>query len=228
MTRRSARGSLAGGVVAALLLLAAAPAPGLALHVLRAPAAAADPAAPLVALLSLLAWLLTGWLLLAVAVTAGGRLPGPAGHALSRVARRLSPPAVRRCVEVALGLTVAVAGSTLPAAAADSAEPAPQPAVLDLDWAAPPPSPSPSPEPSPSPPSRPSAAPPALIHAVLVQPGDSLWGLAGRDLARRGRPTTDAAVAQTWPAWWHANRDVIGDDPDLIHPGTPLHPPASS
>ncbi len=59
----------------------------------------------------------------------------------------------------------------------------------------------------------------------MVQPGDSLWELAEADLAARGEPTTDAAVAQAWPSWWAANRDTVGEDPDLLQPGTRLTPP---
>jgi nucleoid-associated protein YgaU len=60
----------------------------------------------------------------------------------------------------------------------------------------------------------------------VVQSGDSLWALAEQDLARRSEPTTDAAVARAWPTWWSANRDAVGDDPDLLHPGTRLTAPA--
>lgn len=61
-------------------------------------------------------------------------------------------------------------------------------------------------------------------RAVLVEPGDSLWSIAS---ARVG-PDPDAATVTTY---WHAlhrlNADVIGDDPDLIHPGQQLRmPPA--
>jgi hypothetical protein len=34
-------------------------------------------------------------------------------------------------------------------------------------------------------------------------------------------------VARTWPRWYAANRDAIGPDPDLLRPGTVLHPPAA-
>lgn len=201
--------ALLGAVGAALLLLAVAPAPPAALRTLREAGSAPDPTAPVVAVVCLLAWLLASWLLVAVAVTAGGHLPGLAGRGAAALARRLAPATVRRTVELALGLTVAVgAMATTPAAA------------QDLDWptgqthlaAA---------EPAPAPPD------PAPAH-VLVEPGDCLWTLAEQHLAARGAATSDAAVAQAWPSWWAANREVIGDDPDLLRPGTRLAPPPAS
>ena len=52
--------------------------------------------------------------------------------------------------------------------------------------------------------------------------GDSLWAIVARHLGPRAG---DAEVAETWPAWFAANRDVIGDDPDLLLPGQVLRAP---
>lgn len=68
-------------------------------------------------------------------------------------------------------------------------------------------------------PGRPAVPAPA---SVTVGPGDSLWSLAAEQLGPSASPR---AIAQQWPAWWAANRAVIGDDPDLIHPGQHLVPP---
>lgn len=219
-----------GGALSALLLLAAAPAPAVAVRALREPASAGDVAAPLVALLSLLAWALAVWLLLTVAVTAAAHLPGLTGHAARSAARRLAPATVRRAVEVALGLSVVVGvGAAGPAAASPGPPTAPAAAAPSLDWAAP------SPEglaPEPIAPSldwaaRPAGAPRVAAEQVVVARGDSLWSLAERDLAARtGAAPCDGDIAQAWPAWWAANRDVVGDDPDVIQPGTRLSPPA--
>jgi nucleoid-associated protein YgaU len=57
---------------------------------------------------------------------------------------------------------------------------------------------------------------------VVVLRGDSLWSIAARHL---GPDATTAQIAAEWPRWWSANRDVIGPDPDLIHPGQRLQPP---
>jgi LysM repeat protein len=54
-----------------------------------------------------------------------------------------------------------------------------------------------------------TAARPAARY--VVQPGDTLSGIAARLAVRGG-----------WPALYAANRHVIGPDPDVIHPGTVL------
>jgi resuscitation-promoting factor RpfA len=59
---------------------------------------------------------------------------------------------------------------------------------------------------------------------VVVQRGDTLWGIAARYL---GPSATAALVAAEWPRWYAANQAVIGPDPDLILPGMILRPPAS-
>lgn len=88
------------------------------------------------------------------------------------------------------------------------------------------PAPRPAARPHPAPP-RPQLHSPApegrhLAAPVLVRPGDSLWSLAARAL---GPGATDRQVATSWPAWWSANRQVIGEDPDLLQPGMRLVPP---
>jgi hypothetical protein len=51
-------------------------------------------------------------------------------------------------------------------------------------------------------------------HAVIyeVQPGDSLWAIAGREIGDSAR----------WPQLYARNRGTIGQDPDLIFPGERL------
>lgn len=59
---------------------------------------------------------------------------------------------------------------------------------------------------------------------VVVRPGDTLWELAARQLPR----TADAAaVAARCRLIHELNRDLIGDDPDLIHPAQRLRIPGS-
>jgi nucleoid-associated protein YgaU len=58
---------------------------------------------------------------------------------------------------------------------------------------------------------------------VVVKGGDTLWSIAARHL---GSTAGGAAIAEEWPRWYAANRAVIGDDPDLILPGTILRPPS--
>ena len=356
-----------GAAAAGFLLVLTAPTPGDAVRALSRPDPSAAPSEPLVAVLALAAQLLVAWLLLAAVVTAAGHLPGAAGRAGAALARVLAPRAVRRAVELSLGLTVTVALGAGPALAAAPgpahgapagvAAPGPSdPATLDLDWpdtgpATPAPvSPAPLPRAaassvpgsraavSPAPVSRPvvspapvspSSVPPSSGHAgagsaapagrgtrdlpsptrlpssaisasptveaspvaqrpparptaaspgpaspapaapgpaasapaasepaapapavaeptsrddlstasprlpmksgpsvVVVVPGDTLWDLAERSLRRAGRPPpADAQIAVAWPQWWAANRDAVGDDPDLLLPGTVLVPP---
>ena len=62
-----------------------------------------------------------------------------------------------------------------------------------------------------------------VADEVVVRRGDSLWDIAARHL---GPDASAAEVAVEWPRWHHANRDVIGADPDLLIPGQRLVPPA--
>jgi nucleoid-associated protein YgaU len=105
------------------------------------------------------------------------------------------------------------------------------PAIPDPGWRAPPPPPEPLlPRADASlvtSGAQRAAAP--LAHAarsaddrVVVRRGDTLWAIASRSL---GAGASDAEVAAEWPRWWHANRAVIGADPDLLQPGTRLVPP---
>lgn len=221
------RGTAIGTVTAVLLLLAAAPTPVAALRRLQDAGSATDPTAPLVAASALAAWGLAAWLAGTVLVTVAGHLPGVVGTLCAGVSRRIAPAAVRRAVEVALGLTVAVGvlGSS-PASAASGHAPAPAsqdrtalgrvnldwsstPAVVtgDLDW---------------------PGSTPVTGEPVLVRPGDCLWAVARQQLQAAGGPAPSAGeIAQAWPRWWAANRDVVGDDPDLIRPGMRLSPPAA-
>ncbi len=210
----------------------------------------ADPTAPLLAVVALAVWACTAWLALLVLLTCLGRLPGAVGRTGQALSRRLAPAAVRTFVQVATGLTVAgtvLAGPVLSGSSAFAAEPAPPLAPvsdlaagqdLSLDWpltspvaATPPPATSAGPadqdlvgtrrDPSPAGVGAPSAVPDA--SGVVVQAGDSLWDIAADAL---GPQASAARVAQAWPQWWQANRAVVGEDPDLIHPGTALVRPA--
>ena len=51
----------------------------------------------------------------------------------------------------------------------------------------------------------------------VVQPGDTLSGIAARFAVRGG-----------WPALYAANRPLIGPDPDVVHPGTVLALPGQA
>lgn len=172
------------------------------------------------------------------------RVPGVVGGAARGVGAVVTPRLVRRAVGVALGAVVAV-GATPGVAAAT-------PAVVALA-PSPPPDPSFAPLPGPgwAPPGTssttsgagwvPSApvvraqpdvrvlSPAPRVGAtrdapleVVVQRDDSLWAIAARHL---GSDASDAEIARAWPAWFEANRDVVGDDPDLLRPGQRLRAP---
>lgn len=64
--------------------------------------------------------------------------------------------------------------------------------------------------------------PPPAVEAAdtwTVVPGDHLWHVAESTLQDRGVPTDDRSVGHYLAALIDANRSVVGDDPDLIHPG---------
>lgn len=236
-----ATGLLALVLLAGALLALSGARPAAALHDLGS--ATNDPTTPVVALSTLLAWLCVGWLGLVRLLASAAALPGVAGQAAARLTRACAPWAVRRLLAGTLGISTLLVAPT--AALADQhtcacapgrnhrAQPrgglarrraAEQPAHAERrsGSAAGPQHPRPASVPARSDPSAPVAAGTA---AVVVQPGDSLWTVAARALGTAATPT---AVANAWPAWWAANREAIGPDPRLIHPGDRLVPPASS
>ncbi|GMA30652.1 LysM peptidoglycan-binding domain-containing protein [Litorihabitans aurantiacus] len=85
-----------------------------------------------------------------------------------------------------------------------------------------------SPAPAPAPPPAAGEEPPpataidgsAAEAMYTVVAGDSLWRIA-QDWAGPDGPTG-------WQDWYDANRDVVGPDPDLIHPGAQLRAPAGA
>ena len=85
----------------------------------------------------------------------------------------------------------------------------------------------PDPAVSPAPASSADATTPATGTAaqadasVTVRPGDTLWAIAACHLPSGA---TDAEIDTGWRAWYAANVDVIGGNPDLIIPGQHLLP----
>ncbi len=173
------------------------------------------------------AWLLVGWLTVAVAATALSSTGGAAGRVAGRVADRVTPALLRSMLRAALGVTVAGASlgptgaatlAVVPPTAAVASE---RPLIADDDapgtWL-----------PSLDRPAtvagltaRP-AHPPRLPGTVVVAAGESLWSITARTLG----PSAGAAqIAARWPRWYAANRAVIGPDPNLLRPGQRLHAP---
>jgi len=209
-------------------LLMAGSIAGLALPILWRPATTSgtpgDPTGLVVVAAAWTAWALTIYLSVGVGIAAAGHLPGAPGQL-----RRLSPRAIRRVVEVAVGASTAAAVCLAPAVAyAGAPGPGPAASASPLDWPGLAPIAAPSAQ-APRPIAAPAPQPqrstrPALTTRLVVHPGDSLWSLAARQLGPRA---TAARIASTWPRLYAANRRAIGADPNLIHPGQQLVPPTS-
>lgn len=206
---RGVRRWLVPPVAATVTAVLVAAAPG-AWRRLTSPGAPTVPAAELAGervadTLLLVTAALWGYAVLVLAATAlAAALPGTAP-----LARRIAPPAARALAAAALGLGL----GAHPAAAADRDEPAPA-GVSVLDGL-----------PLPDRPfgraggARPPGGP---TESVRVRPGDTLWDLAAARLPAGADP---AAIDQAWRAWWAANRNVVGSNPDLLVPGQRLTPP---
>ncbi|QZY30032.1 LysM peptidoglycan-binding domain-containing protein [Nocardioides coralli] len=143
------------------------------------------------------------WLLVSLVVLEALDRPAPTGSV---------PVALRRLVLASCGLSL-VGGLTVPAhAGAPGPGQGPGDDLVGLPV-----------------PDRTSAAawqtaalrpPPAPARStVVVAPGDSLWRLAARTLPTGVDPR---AVDRRWRAIYRANHQLVGADPDLIHPGQRL------
>jgi len=178
------------------------------------------------------------YLLLTAILVGCSQLPGLTGRLAGALTGRLVPAFLRRAVEATLGIAVATASVSAPAApalAAGTAGPRPSPTSTA---AAPPAARTPGPplpsldrpEGPPQPRARPPVTPGQILTpgravvdvAVVVRRGDSLWRIAARHL---GPQVTEAQVAAAWPRWYAANRAVVGPDPNLLLPGQRLIPP---
>lgn len=58
---------------------------------------------------------------------------------------------------------------------------------------------------------------------IVVKRGDNLWNIA-KDHLPAG--ASNAEINQEWHRWYDANRQVIGENPDMILPGQMLTPPS--
>jgi len=229
-------------LVASLLAALTPPIPEMA-EVLADPQGTADTAgadALVLATVGLLAWAVWAWGSLGLALTAASALPGLLGGTARLATQVVLPAGARRSATVLLGLGLGVAAplggvaSTLlvvPAAAASPVDGVPDwPArpVPGVDQAPSevPPAPAPDGAAVPDWPD-PAAAPEQGSHVVVR--GDCLWHIAEeRLLEQSATPPTDAEVARSVHAWWTANADVIGPDPDRLLPGQVLRPPGAS
>lgn len=60
------------------------------------------------------------------------------------------------------------------------------------------------------------------VQTYTVKRGDCLWNIAKAHLPAGA---SEATIDAEWHRWYAANRQVVGDNPDLIHPGQILHAP---
>jgi hypothetical protein len=207
---------------------------------------------------ALVAWVGLGWFCLVVCLEVASVVPGAVGRSCASVGATVSPMLLRRLVQAAIGVSVLAGPLTAGSAYADGpstttststtvdrpnslAAPTfpdadPQPPSLDRPATAFVPS---------SPPltaKRTPAGPAALAtgiahrdtgdssggsgeHGYVVHRGDTLWDIAARHL---GPGATAVDISREWPAWYDANRAVIGSDPGVIRPGELLLPPSAS
>ncbi|MBM6400912.1 LysM peptidoglycan-binding domain-containing protein [Phycicoccus sonneratiae] len=211
-----------------------------------APVEAADVLLALVAALGLLG---LAWLALGVLLEALARVPGVVGRFARRASAALSPFVVRRVAAVVLGVGVGatgvgaggavaaparavgtvVAGALAPSAGPPvvlaAADPLPDPGWRvepDPGWT--PRAPAVRPQPDVSVVSGRGPAARDADGVVVVHRGDTLWSVAARHL---GPGASDAEIAEQWPLWYAANRDVVGPDPDLLLPGQVLRAPSA-
>jgi LysM domain len=196
--------------------------------------------------------LLSLWLGLGLTLSALSALPGALGQVSRSLAQQIAPAAVRKLVAFVLGTTltaalvpgtatarddhqsarpavVAAAGHTM-SSLADAAPDASFRLVrdpihhLDVLDAAPRPTWSQDGPGQVAKPRQPPGTGPAADR-VVVRRGDTLWSIAARHL---GPAATLADIDAEWPRWLSANRDVIGEDANLILPGQQLRPPATT
>jgi nucleoid-associated protein YgaU len=176
-----------------------------------------------IAATGLLAWAVWAWGALGLALTAASALPGLVGSTARLATHAVLPSAARRSAALLLGLGLGVAAPVATAATVlgtPAVAAAPASGVPDWPTAA-----VPTPPPVEPVPDWPGADR-LEEDAYVVLRGDCLWRIAETWLRGRsdGSPT-DGEVARAVDAWWTANVDVIGPDPDRLLPGQVLRPP---
>jgi hypothetical protein len=139
-----------------------------------------------------------GWLGVIAVVLEALRRPGTAGTRSTRGV----PVVLRRLVLAACGVALtATAAPALAGSGTDAQHGMPQ-VLAGLPF-----------------PSRATDLAAQTGPEVVVRSGDSLWAITERRLADGA---SDADITSGWQALYARNREVVGDDPSLIHPGQRL------
>jgi LysM domain len=188
-------------------------------------AAPADPVAPVIAALAFMAEVLVGYLLGLLVLRSLSLLPGSAGRLTGQAMLHVSPRTLHRLLDLLVGgaLLAQATLATMPGMPAGR-----EPSAGLLAAASHPPVPRKGPARArPSPRRLAAPLPPWLeggpsnpAPGYTVKEGDTLWDIAASHLAPAERSASN--VHRHWQRIYRANRPVIGDDPDLILPGTRL------
>jgi nucleoid-associated protein YgaU len=181
------------------------------------------------AAVGLLAWLVWAWGALGLMLTAASALPGLVGGAARLAVQVVLPAGARRSAVLLLGLGLGVAAPVMGAAwpAFAPVASAATPGAADApDWPVAVAGADPVPDWPTGNESAPEAATEPIESGRVVVHGDCLWHIAADSLlGELGRLPTDGEIAAAVDAWWSANAEVIGPDPDLLLPGQVLRPP---
>jgi hypothetical protein len=191
----------------------------------RAPA---DPVAPVIALLAVMAEGLVGYVLALLVLRSLSLLPGSIGQLTGRVVLLAGPRTLHRLLDLLVGGAL-LAQATLATMPGSSLGGGPR-AVRQLTVPASPVAGTAPVEARPTPSRLAAPLPPWLgggpsnaATRYTVEQGDTLWGIAASHLAPADRSLPK--VHRYWRRIYRANRPVIGADPDRIHPGTRLDVP---
>ena len=123
---------------------------------------------------------------------------------------------------LAMGMSMSTVGAATSSTAFDLVDIGAATVEFELQDLGPVPS---APASRPTAPPRPEAVaatvpPPEAVAATwTVVAGDHLWSIAARTVLDRGGDDGEATIAAYWLRLIDHNRDLVGDNPDLIHPG---------